>query len=128
MSAKKPKPAKRTDDSPLLTEIILKKLLKYYDINSNEIGVKTCPDVVKSIKACLENGKELKKIIIRPIDKDFKAEEKFKKALMEAKDQNDINKIAELRANYSNTPPPVKKKQTKSLNFIKFFKRQLLNP
>lgn len=106
MSAKKPKP-KRSQEGPLLTEIIQKKLLKYYENYSNEMGVKTCPDVVKEIKACLENGKDLKKIIVRPIDKDFKAEEKFNKALLEAKEQNDTNKIAELRASYYNTPPPV---------------------
>ncbi|RNA27199.1 LRR and PYD domains-containing 5 [Brachionus plicatilis] len=106
MSGKKAKP-KRADDAPLLTEIILKKLLKYYDNYSTAMGVKTCPDVIKAIRSCLENGKELKKIIVRPIDKDFKAEEKFKKALSEAKEQNDTNKIAELKANYSNMPPPI---------------------
>ncbi|CAF0951270.1 unnamed protein product [Brachionus calyciflorus] len=106
MSAKKSKP-KRSDDSPLLTEIILKKLLKYYDAYSNELGVKTCPDVIKTIRTCLENGKELKKLIIRPIDKDFKAEEKFIKALKEAQDNNDVTKMNELKANYNNTPPPI---------------------
>ena len=47
------------------------------------------------------------KLVVRPIEKDLKAEEKFKSALAEAKEENNLKVIAELMANYSNTPPPV---------------------
>ena len=39
--------------------------------------------------------------------KDLKAEERYKKALLEAEQENDKARIAELRENYSNTPAPV---------------------
>ncbi len=48
-----------------------------------------------------------KKLIVRPIDKDTKAEERFKAALVEAQQENDLKLIAELNLNYSNTPPTV---------------------
>ncbi len=44
---------------------------------------------------------------MRPIDKDTKAEERFKAALVEAQQENDLKLIAELNLNYSNTPPTV---------------------
>ena len=47
------------------------------------------------------------KLIIRPIDKDYNAESRFKAALLEAEQENNLKLIAELNANYSNTPPTV---------------------
>lgn len=98
---------KSSENGPGITEIILRKLLKYYEQYSLEFNVKCCPDVIRAIRQCLEEGSELKKIIVRPIEKDLKAEERFKKALLEAQEENDTKAIAELKANYNNTPPPV---------------------
>jgi hypothetical protein len=78
-----------------------------YDTYSNEINVKCCPDVIKAINQCLEDNAELKKIIVRPIDKDLKLEEKFNKALKLAQESEDLIAIKELKANYVNKPPPV---------------------
>lgn len=47
------------------------------------------------------------KLIVRPLEKNLKAEEAFKKALQDAQQENDLKAIAELKANYNNTPPPV---------------------
>ena len=49
----------------------------------------------------------LLKIIVRPIEKDLKAEEKFKIALLEAQQENNVKAIVELTSSYSNTPPTV---------------------
>lgn len=95
------------DDPPTMDEIILKKVLKYYEQYSTELNVKCCPDVVKLIKECLEDEKELSKVIVRPIDKDKRIEDKLNAAIAAARQENDLAKIKDLRVNYSNTPPPV---------------------
>ena len=50
---------------------------------------------------------DAQKLIIRPFEKNLSAEEAFKKALQAAQQENDLKAIAELKANYNNTPPPV---------------------
>lgn len=47
------------------------------------------------------------KLLVRPIDKDLNAETRYKAALLEAQQENNLKLIAELNANYSNTPPTV---------------------
>lgn len=53
---------KSPDDAPSVTEIILKKTLKLYDFYCNESNVKPCPDVIRAIKQCLEEDKDLNKV------------------------------------------------------------------
>ena len=56
---------KRNPNDPIsFGEIILKKILKFYDQFCNEINVKMSPDVVKSIKDCLEEEIEYKTVHI----------------------------------------------------------------
>lgn len=56
---------KRNPNDPIsFGEIILKKILKFYDQYCNEINVKMSPDVVKSIKDCLEEEIEYKTVKI----------------------------------------------------------------
>lgn len=95
------------NDGPTVTEIALRRLLKLYDAYSASMGAKCCPEVTKAVKLCLEEETELMRLVIMPINKDLKLEDKFKKALKEAEDENDRARIAELKASYSNTPPPV---------------------
>lgn len=69
--AKKGKSAKKgkkrsPNDPPSFGEIILKKILKFYDQYSNELNSKCSPDVVKSIKECLEEEKEFKTVNMEP--------------------------------------------------------------
>ncbi len=44
---------------------------------------------------------------MRPIEKDLKLEARFERALLAAQEKNDPDAIAELKANYNNTPPLV---------------------
>ena len=56
----------------------------------------------------MEENKTLTKLIVRPIDKDPKIEEKYKKALKKAEETNDSAAIAELKTNYSvSSAPPL---------------------
>lgn len=98
---------KSADDGPSINETLLRKTLKLYDMYSSESNVKCCPDVVKAINQCLEDNVELKKILVRPIEKDLKLEERFKKALAMAIENEDVNTIKELKANYVNNVPPI---------------------
>lgn len=52
------------NDAPTVSEIILKKILKFYELYSNELNVKSCPDVVRDIKECLEEEEDYKIVII----------------------------------------------------------------
>ena len=98
---------KGPNDGPSLNEIILRRGLKLYEAYSAAMDAKCSPDVVKAIKLCLEEETQLTKLIVLPINKDLKAEERFRKAMREAEEEGNHSKITELRANYNNTPPQV---------------------
>jgi hypothetical protein len=53
---------KNPDDSPSVNEIILKRVLTLYEGFVTETETRCCPDVIASIKLCLEEEKELKKV------------------------------------------------------------------
>lgn len=89
---------KKVDDVPCFNEIILKKLLVNYASLSEEFGVRVSPDIIVNIKKCLEDDLPLTKLIVRPIVKDLKQEDKIKKALVLAQASNDINAINELKS------------------------------
>lgn len=92
-----------------MNEIVLKKFLQFYDAYCKEVNCYTCPDLISSAKQALEDNKTLTKLIIRPIDKDAKMEEKYKKALKKAEEANDLKAIVELKSMYSvsGVPPLV---------------------
>jgi hypothetical protein len=94
-------------DGPTLTEIQLRRCMKLYEAYAGAMEAKCVPEVIKEIKLCLEEETEYKNMLVLPISKDLKAEERFKKAMKEAEEENDRKRIAELRAGYSNTPPQV---------------------
>jgi hypothetical protein len=98
---------KGPNDGPTLSEIQLRRALKLYDAYSGAMDAKCIPEVVRAIKLCLEEETDFKTLLVLPISKDLKAEERFKKALKEAEEDDDKRKIAELKASYSNTPPQV---------------------
>lgn len=67
-----------------------------------------CPDIISYAKKCLEDNQTLTKLIIRPIDKDPKIEERYKKALKKAEEANDLKAIADLKATFSvSSAPPL---------------------
>jgi hypothetical protein len=98
---------KGPNDGPSLSEIQLRRSLKLYEAYAGAMDAKCVPEVVKAVKFCLEEETDLKTLLVLPISQDLKAEERFKKALKEAEEENDKKRIAELRASYSNTPPQV---------------------
>ena len=53
---------KNPNDGPTVTEIALRRFLKIYDAYSAEMGAKCCPDVVKTIKMCLEEDIPLNRV------------------------------------------------------------------
>lgn len=68
MSGKKAKKGKskgkkkNPNDGPSVNEMILKKSLKLYDAYCQELSVKCCPDVVRAIRASLEEDTPLTKV------------------------------------------------------------------
>lgn len=88
---------KGADDAPCFNEIILKKLLVSYTAYSEDAKVRLSPDIITNIKDCLAENLSLTKLLVRPFDRDLKAEDKIKKALALAEASNDLEAINELR-------------------------------
>ena len=57
---------KSPDDPPSINEIVLRKILKAYDLYSNQLNVKTCPDVIRALRECLEEDTTLNKVNTLP--------------------------------------------------------------
>ena len=68
---KKGKKAKKRgpDDPPSVNEILLRKLLKIYELYSSQLDAKTCPDVTRAIRECLEEDKPLKTVKKLPLSR-----------------------------------------------------------
>jgi hypothetical protein len=50
------------NDGPSVNEIIIRKLLKLYDSYCKEYRVVCCPDVVRVLRAALDEDTEVKKV------------------------------------------------------------------
>ena len=56
------KKKKSPDDPPSINEIVLRKILKSYELYSAQLNVKTCPDVIRALRECLEEDKTMDKV------------------------------------------------------------------
>ena len=60
------KKKKSSKDGFSMNEIILMKLLKLYNIYCQELNATNCETVVSALKECIEDDKDLTKVLIKP--------------------------------------------------------------
>lgn len=101
------KDKKAVDEVPCFNEIILKKFLVSYDNRSAEFNVRTSPDIISYVKQCLEDDVPMSKIIVRPIDRDLKAEDRLQKVLTMAEGSRDYEAMDELKSKLKAIKAPI---------------------